>query len=478
MPTRGRPTQKSKVRQLLGRLVTVIEREGALALARRKLLQLRGLIAERSKLWRFARRSWQSDDRPVFLFISHRCGGGTERHVGDLEKGLRAEGVRPVVVRPGRRGKLLWEERGDRARTLWCRESSTERESIAKLLGELSPVHAHVHHTLGLPDVLFDLLVERGISYDWTIHDYHSICPRINLIGSDGRYCGEPDAAGCDRCLARLGDDQGRAGHRNRSQPGAREAQTGWREPGESLRRVPMSHAGSSVTFLDRIVTLRPHPDSLPRLEGLAVPLRAGESVRVAVIGTLTTVKGSERLLACARDARLRGLPLEFHLIGATDRDALLARQGNVHVTGRYRETEVYDRLKAVRCHLAFLPSECPESYMYTLSIAMAARLFVVCFDLGAQAVRVKDWGWGKAIPIELGAAAINDALIDAAKSLSASSSPPEAPQAAQYPDVLASYYDFTAGERDRIAGRDSRHAHSMGPGPHVIRGRDHAHLH
>ena len=35
---------------------------------------------------------------------------------------------------------------------------------------------------------------------------------------------------------------------------------------------------------------------------------------------------------------------------------------------------------------------------MYTLSIAMAARLFVVCFDLGAQAERVRAWGWGQAI--------------------------------------------------------------------------------
>ena len=41
---------------------------------------------------------------------------------------------------------------------------------------------------------------------------------------------------------------------------------------------------------------------------------------------------------------------------------------------------------------------------MFTLSIAMAARLFVVCFDLGAQAVRVRGWGWGRPIGIELDA--------------------------------------------------------------------------
>src|SRR5262249_39804677 len=140
--------------------------------------------------------------------------------------------------------------------------------------------------------------------------------------------------------------------------------------------------------------------------------------------------------------------------------------------------SDVYERLKSSRCHLAFLPSECPESHMYTLSIAMAARYFVVCFDLGAQALRVQAWGWGKAIPIDLDPGAINDLLIGAARSLAAGPSPPPGPSAAHYPDLLASYYEFTAAERERIMGRVTGHVHTGGPSPHVIRGRDHAHLH
>ena len=84
---------------------------------------------------------------------------------------------------------------------------------------------------------------------------------------------------------------------------------------------------------------------------------------------------------------------------------------------------------------------------MYTLSIAMAARLFVVCFDLGAQALRVNDWGWGEAIGLDLEPAAINNLLIAAARSLAACPSPPEAPEAARYPDLLRSYYGFTADQ-------------------------------
>jgi glycosyltransferase involved in cell wall biosynthesis len=476
MPTPGRPTQKSSAVHRIERTIDLLDREGARALARRKLSQLYTLIAERSRIWRCRGRAWRSDNRPVFLMISHRCGGGTERHLGDLEKALRAEGVRPVVVRPGRRGKLVWEERGNRPGTIWCRESSTDGDSIAKSLGELNPVHAHVHHSLGLPDILFDLLVARGVSYDWTIHDYYAICPRVNLIGSGGRYCGEPDNAGCDSCLARLGDDQGRPVAHSIS---AWRKRSGDRLAGARQVIVPSADVMRRLEryFPCRNVMLRSHPELPSNNEILAASLRAGEPVRVAVIGTLSRIKGSERLLACAHDAALRRLPVEFHLIGSSDRDALLAREGNVHVMGRYRESEIYDRLKSSRCHLAFLPSECPESHMYTLSIAMAARFFVVCFNLGAQALRVQAWGWGKAIPFDLDPATINDLLIAAAKSL-AGRNPPLAPPAGHYPDLLASYYDFTAAERDRIMGRVSGHVHTSGPSPHVICGRDYAHLH
>jgi glycosyltransferase involved in cell wall biosynthesis len=476
MRTPDRPIQKSSAAQRIERMIDLLDREGARALARRKLAQLCTLVAERSRIWRGRRRAWRSDKRPVFLMISHRCGGGTERHLGDLEKSLRAEGVRPVEVRPGRRGKLVWEERGDRPGTVWCRESGADGESIAKSLGELKPVHAHVHHSLGLPDILFDLLVAHGVSYDWTIHDYYAICPRVNLIGSGGRYCGEPDNAGCDSCLTRLGDDQGR--------PVAHSISAWRKQSADRLagaRRVFAPNA-DVMRRLERYVpcrnvTLRPHTESLPQNDSLAASLRADEPVRVAVIGTLTQVKGSERLLACARNAALRRLPLQFCLIGSSDRDALLAREGNVHVMGRYRESEVYDRLKSSLCHLAFLPSECPESHMYTMSIAMAARFFVVCFNVGAQALRVQAWGWGKAIPFDLDPATINDLLISAAKSL-AGRNPPLAPPAARYPDLLASYYDFTAAERDRILGRVSGHVHTSGPSPHLMCGRNHAHLH
>ena len=39
----------------------------------------------------------------------------------------------------------------------------------------------------------------------WLYMITHCYAPRINLIGTSGRYCGEPDIAECEACVADAG---------------------------------------------------------------------------------------------------------------------------------------------------------------------------------------------------------------------------------------------------------------------------------
>jgi glycosyltransferase involved in cell wall biosynthesis len=459
------------------RLARAVAREGAAAFAMRKATQAFDGLRERTTIRWLAWRPWVTDGRPVFLFINHRCGGGTEQHVRDLSKALYAEGVRVVVVRPSRRGSLVWEERDSRTRAYWCRESSLEQESMKRLLELLEPVHAHVHHVIGVPLALIDLLVEQDVSYDWTIHDYYTICPRVNLINGQRSYCGEPDEVGCNLCLTSLGDDQGRP---------VAQSIGDWRD-GFARR---LGHARQVIVanqdsrdrlaryFPNLSVLLRPHPESLPVLPSLAAVHVAGEPVRVVVVGTISAVKGSEILLACAHNARARGLALEFHVIGSTDRDAVFARLGNVRVSGRYRGAEVFERIAAARCHLAFLPSQCPESFMYTLSIVMAARLYTVCFDLGAQAIRLREWGWGRLLSLNTDAGVINDSLLTSAQAAAAATPVPSPPPPAKYADVLESFYNFSSAERERLFLKSRRIDQAVAADPHVAQRNVHARIH
>ncbi len=382
-----------------------------------------------------------------------------------------------MLVRPSSPGRMLWEESDRGGRIIWCRQSGAELASMEAMLHLVHPAHAHVHHMMGIPEALLSLLVKRGVPYDLTIHDYYTICPRVNLIGERGAYCGEPDPAGCNRCLARLGDDQGRpvthsiSGWRDRSDRWLRGARRVFAPSQDVFQRIKRY-------FPDLSIHVRPHPEPVREHVSQAVSLVEGETARVAVIGTIVAVKGSDRLLACAWDARRRRLPLEFHVIGATDSSAALARAGNVHVTGRYREEDVYEHLGRARPHLAFLPSVCPESYMYTLSTAMAARLFVVCFDIGAQAERVRAWGWGDVLAYDLEPGEVNDALLRAARRAATAAAPPPAPRRAAYPGLLKSYYGFTPQELDRFGKAVTWHVEHAVHHLHGVRRKDDAHIH
>jgi len=146
------------------------------------------------------------------------------------------------------------------------------------------------------------------------------------------------------------------------------------------------------------ILAPAPPPATLPR--------------RICVIGAIGMEKGFDVLLACARDAARRSLPLQFVLVGRSTDDDRLIDTGRVFITGQYREQDALDLIRAQSADLAFLPSIWPETWGFTLGLAWRAGLHAAVFDVGAMAARVRATGFGLVLPLGLPAAAINNALI------------------------------------------------------------------
>ena len=82
----------------------------------------------------------------------------------------------------------------------------------------------------------------------------------------------------------------------------------------------------------------------------------------VCVVGAIGIEKGYDILLACARDAAERALPLRFTVVGHTIDDARLLRTGRVFVTGEYEEAEARQLIAAQQAELAWIPSIWPET--------------------------------------------------------------------------------------------------------------------
>lgn len=341
-----------------------------------------------------------------FLYVFHTWGGGTEKHCRDMAKWLEEENVTVLTLQP-------LESNPARCRIRPITTTTdldipnldfnvTEDAALNDALAALGTGHIHIQHLVGYDERYYALLprvAERlGIAFDITVHDYFPFCPRIHLIGSSGKYCGEPDINSCNSCV-----------NRNGAPPGAVDVAE-WRKSYAELfakaRKVfvpdsdvstRMSRYFHGVTF-----TVRPHPETWRTKPQRNSPPRDGK-VRVALIGALFELKGAKILRALVEDARDRNLPLEFHLIGYYGvYDPSIVSFSNLFITGKYEESEVGRLIEESRATIALFPAVWPETFSYTLSLAYQHNLFPISFDLGAPANRIRACGWGELWPVDI----------------------------------------------------------------------------
>ena len=131
------------------------------------------------------------------------------------------------------------------------------------------------------------------------------------------------------------------------------------------------------------------------------------------MVGAIGIEKGFEVLLACARDAAARDLPLSFHVVGHTIGDRRLLDTGRVEITGPFAEAAAVALIREQRAGIGFVPSICAETWSFTLGQTWTAGLAVLAFDIGAVAERVRATGRGWLLPLGAPAARVNAALLD-----------------------------------------------------------------
>lgn len=417
---------------------------------------------------RIRRAARHARPRRTVLMVTHTWGGGVAEHVDRMTRALEAEGVNVFRLEPFVDGTVpAVTLRGPRLRSRRPSLPNAERiamnanrDDLVDGLRILEVDHVHVQHAGGFgvfaTEWLRHLPRALGCSYDLTLHDYAPVCPRLHFNLPDGRYCGEPPVAECERCVSINGS------------PNGYHPMWHWRPSWEPLlegARQVFCPSGDVAQRMARYFPkahycVRPHPERLSRetFTGPRAVRGEGEPLRVAVPGAIGEQKGFEVLVACAEDARKRRLPLAFTVVGYTMSDAR-AEAAGIEVTGRYAPGDTERVLAAARCDLAFLPSTTPETYCFTLSSVFRVGLFPVVFDLGALAERVRDAAFGAVLPVDLfdEAEAINDRLL----ALDVEIAPEDLGQrtaGGTYPSMLADYYGLDCGlDRGPAAADDER---------------------
>lgn len=370
--------------------------------------------------WAAHARSPRGKRKAPVVVVTHDDGGGVERAVRERCAVLQAEGRRPIVLRPvvdvgGWQGTarrrylpglcIVGEGVAGGFPNLRFRLPD-EFAELAALLRAERPAWIEVHNLLGHHHCVTELAVALRVPYEVRVHDYGWICARINLMGTERRYCGEPDVTVCAMCVADSGAELEEtispAALRQRSAADLAGARAVIVPSFDTAARLRRHFPGVRFT-----VAAHENDADLPPLR----PIPAGPR-RVAVIGAIGAAKGYAALLAAARDAVARDLPLWFTVFGHTEDDDRLLATGRVFITGAYKENEIGALLHKHDAHLAWLPSVTPETWCYALGEALRAGLPVVTFDLGAQAERLRATGRGRLLPLGLPAPAINNALL------------------------------------------------------------------
>lgn len=283
----------------------------------------------------------------------------------------------------------------------FCQDHAEALAVVTEVLSLFRIGWVHVHHLMFLPLSIGELLVERGIPYAVTVHDFYPVCPSFNLLDvrTNTRCCpvSACDGArveGCQRALfAKLGeplpDDPVRfvADHRRAFQALLDGAE-------RVLFPSPSAaHYTSQVLDFGRVrVEIAPHGFDPPKI-GEARAERSPSALRVALIGQIAYAsKGAEAYLELA--SRLAGARIEWHVFGRTDLFGFDERLDALGVSvvrhGPYRREDIVSELVKANIDVGVLLPIWPETYSYTLTELLAAGVPIVARRIGALGDRLE----------------------------------------------------------------------------------------
>ena len=320
--------------------------------------------------------------KPVILMIGHALGGGTEKHWLQLIERFSDCGhflvLKPIL---NCEGFVNLSAAGSDDFIDITVELATRMEFLIEFLKSCNVTRVHIHHLMGLQDLIGDLVRRLGVPFDFTVHDYFTICPRVNLA-IDGRYCGEPDIGSCNRCIK---SDYIHGSHDI----------VFWRQKFSWIFQDASRLICPSQDVASRI--LRYHPASKPTVWSHEViqagrptfpPLVDEECMRVAIIGWLAPHKGLGLVSEFVKYAIEVNFPVSIRLIGSSG--SRLTFSSVYTETGEYKDIDLPKLIEEFDPHLIWFTSTWPETYSYTLSASIFAGRPVLVPNLGAFPERIK----------------------------------------------------------------------------------------
>lgn len=373
---------------------------------------------------------------PGILFVSHSQGGGVRRQIHEIIAKLQGK-ANVMLLQPDIRGVGLSVPtiEGHPVLTL----SSDRLDDFAQYLQSAAIQRVHIHHLMDIGMDIQALIMRLGVPFDFTTHDYFSICPQVNLLPLlDGQYCGEPDARQCNACIAATPNnaaadiDSWRWENRwlfteaDRVICPSDDARARLIRHGLGTKAIVVPHEAVSDA------NWPPAPARLAQARGQQATLT------IALLGVLADRKG---LATVTNVIEMASAEFKFHLVGHTELAPAPGLAKQLTISGAYDDADLPNLIARLQPHIMWFPAQWPETYSYTLSAAINAGSAIVAADIGAFPERLRGRPMTWLVPPDAPVRAWLDAFAAAGKALRDRSGRKQPAKRPTIPDYYARNY-------------------------------------
>lgn len=244
----------------------------------------------------------------------------------------------------------------------------------------------HVHHTIFHTFDIASCAKENNIYSIITLHDLYYICPSINMLYKEV-YCLKLENKNCQKCLAP------RLGVKNDILPSWQKNSKIFLEKFDKII-VPSNNTKTlyNNVYNNLNIEVIEHGLDISNFEKRIIGNNKKEinkkEFNIAFIGVMTIHKGSKLLKEFIKINNTDNI--KIHLFGKTEDEYLKKSTNNYIFHGKYLREDLPKLLKENNIDLICIFSTWPETFSYTLTEALIAKIPVISYNIGAVSDRIQ----------------------------------------------------------------------------------------
>ena len=336
-----------------------------------------------------------SNERHSVLYFDHNLGGGATSYLNGKKEEYINNGGCVFVVRNcvERNNYRITFENGSQNKLY----EFPNLDYLLDLCGLISFDEIIINETVYYPklweslDKISELAKKDNSKLIMLFHDYYPVCPTINLVNNEQKYCGLPGGEKCEECFRshKYGDFYACDTHEkwvhkwNEFLLKCDEVRT-FSE--DTLNRIKKVYSG------DIKYTLVPH--KVEYAYPINKNVKTEDTLNIGLIGAMSVHKGSEFIRAIMEEIDNKKLNIKVKLIGYPV-DIIFKNYDCYEVTGAYENAELPKLIYEKDIDIFLIASIWPETFSYTTEEIMKMGIPIAALDMGAPAERIKKYDKG-----------------------------------------------------------------------------------